>query len=36
MIDLAKVQAEIFQNKVARGFDVTDVGKEIVLMVEEL
>ncbi len=36
MIDLSKLQQEIYQNKVNRGFNVTDVGKEIVLMAEEL
>jgi NTP pyrophosphatase (non-canonical NTP hydrolase) len=36
MIDLQRLQKEIYQNKVNRGFNVTDVGKEIVLMVEEL
>ncbi|HEY88665.1 MAG TPA: hypothetical protein G4N98_02885 [Thermoflexia bacterium] len=36
MIDLQSLQHEIYQNKVRRGFNVTDVGKEIVLMVEEL
>jgi NTP pyrophosphatase (non-canonical NTP hydrolase) len=36
MIDLEKLQKEIFQNKVKRGFNVTNVGKEIILMTEEL
>ena len=36
MIDLRQLQREIYQNEVNRGFNVTDVGKEIVLMVEEL
>ncbi len=36
MIDLPTLQREIYQNKVNRGWNVTDVGKEIVLMVEEL
>ena len=36
MIDLRQLQRAIYQNKVNRGFNVTDVGKEIVLMVEEL
>ena len=36
MIDLQQVQQAIYQNKVSRNFNVTDVGKEIVLMVEEL
>lgn len=35
-MDLNKLQKEIYQNKVDRGFNVTDVGKEIVLMLEEL
>ena len=36
MIDLRYLQREVYQNKVRRNFNVTDVGKEIVLMVEEL
>ena len=36
MIDLQQLQREIYQNKIRRGFNVTDVGKEIVLMAEEL
>lgn len=36
MIDLRELQRKIYRNKVDRGFNVTDVGKEIVLMVEEL
>lgn len=36
MIDLTALQQEIYANKVRRGWNVTDVGKEIVLMVEEL
>ncbi|HJZ50474.1 MAG TPA: hypothetical protein VKE41_25055 [Roseiflexaceae bacterium] len=36
MIDLQQLQYAIYQNKVDRGFNVTDVGKEIVLMAEEL
>ncbi len=35
-MDLYKLQKEIYQNKSDRGFNVTDVGKEIVLMTEEL
>lgn len=35
-MDLYKLQKEIYQNKVERGFNVTDVGKEIILMTEEL
>lgn len=36
MIDLRELQQEIYNNKVRRNWNVTDVGKEIVLMVEEL
>jgi NTP pyrophosphatase (non-canonical NTP hydrolase) len=36
MIDLCELQQEIYNNKVRRGWNVTDIGKEIVLMVEEL
>lgn len=36
MIDLHELQQEIYANKVRRNWNVTDVGKEIVLMVEEL
>lgn len=36
MIDLKQKQKEIFDNKQRRGFNTTDVGKEIVLMTEEL
>lgn len=36
MIDLHGLQEQIYRNKVNRAFNVTDVGKEIVLMVEEL
>lgn len=36
MIDLLQLQRDIYRNKVNRNFNVTDVGKEIVLMVEEL
>lgn len=35
-IDLKHKQKEIFENKQKRGFNTTDVGKEIVLMTEEL
>jgi NTP pyrophosphatase (non-canonical NTP hydrolase) len=35
-MDLVKLQKEIYQNKVDRGFNVTDIGKEIILMTEEL
>ncbi|MBI4095294.1 MAG: hypothetical protein HY438_00375 [DPANN group archaeon] len=33
---LQEIQKEIFKNKLARGFNTTDVGKEIILMTEEL
>ena len=33
---LSELQKEIFQNKVKRGFNITDIGKEIILMTEEL
>lgn len=36
MTELAKLQKEIFENKIRRGFNTTDVGKEIILMTEEL
>ena len=36
MIDLKQKQMEIFDNKQRRGFNTTDIGKEIVLMTEEL
>lgn len=36
MTDLAALQKEILMNKQRRGFNTTDVGKEIVLMTEEL
>lgn len=36
MIDLQKLQKEIFENKVAKGFNVTDVGLEFSLTHEEL
>lgn len=36
MIDLRDLQQEIYNNKVRHQWNVTDVGKEIVLMVEEL
>jgi NTP pyrophosphatase (non-canonical NTP hydrolase) len=36
MIDLHELQKEIYDNKVRQHFNVTDVGKEIVFMVEEL
>jgi NTP pyrophosphatase (non-canonical NTP hydrolase) len=35
-MSLSELQKEIYRNKVARGFNVTDVGKEIILMAEEL
>lgn len=36
MIDLIKLQKEIFENKVRRGFNTTDICKEIVAISEEL
>lgn len=30
------MQKEIYQNKIKRGFNTTDIGKEIILMTEEL
>ncbi len=36
MEELYKLQKEIYQNKVDRGFNTTDIGKEIILMTEEL
>lgn len=33
---LKNLQKEIFQNKKARGFNTEDIGREIVLMTEEL
>ncbi len=36
MIDLQKLQKEIFKNKIAKGFNTTDVGLEFSLMHEEL
>jgi NTP pyrophosphatase (non-canonical NTP hydrolase) len=33
---MKNLQKEIFQNKVKRNFNTTDIGKEIILMVEEL
>lgn len=36
MIDLSKLQKEIYQNKLDKGFNVTDIWKEIILMTEEL
>ena len=36
MPNLNDLQKEIYQNKVDRGFNVTDIGKEIILMTEEL
>ena len=35
-MDLRELQKEIYENKKRRGFNVSDVGKEVVLMVEEL
>ncbi|MBI4170917.1 MAG: hypothetical protein HY514_04430 [Candidatus Aenigmarchaeota archaeon] len=36
MIDLAEIQKEIVENKKRRGFNSSDVGKEIILLTEEL
>ena len=36
MGQLLNLQKEAYQNKVSRNFNVSDIGKEIVLMVEEL
>lgn len=36
MTDLSKLQKEIYQNKLDKGFNATDIGKEIILMTEEL
>jgi NTP pyrophosphatase (non-canonical NTP hydrolase) len=35
-MDTKEMQKEIFGNKIKRGFNTTDIGKEIVLMTEEL
>ena len=35
-MNLQEIQKEIFQNKINRKFNTTDVGKEIILMLEEL
>jgi NTP pyrophosphatase (non-canonical NTP hydrolase) len=35
-MNLKELQNEIYDNKKRRGFNVSDVGKEVVLMVEEL
>lgn len=36
MIDLKKIQKEIYQNKVEKGFNVTDVNKEFCLTYGEV
>ena len=36
MTDLLKLQKEIFENKIQKGFNTKDVGKEIILLTEEL
>lgn len=36
MIDLQKLQKEVFNNKIAKGFNTTDVGFEFSLTHEEL
>lgn len=35
-MDLSEIQKKIYQNKVNKGFNVKDIGKEIILMTEEL
>ena len=35
-MSLNEMQKQAFRNKVSRGFNVTDLGKEIILMTEEL
>ncbi len=35
-MSLNELQKQVYQNKVERGFNITDVGKEIILMTEEL
>ena len=36
MVDLTKLQKEIYQNKVDKGFNVTDVNKEFCLLYGEV
>ena len=36
MIDLTKLQKEIYENKVAKGFNITDVNKEFCLIYGEV
>ena len=36
MMDISNLQKQIYQNKIDKGFNVTDIGKEIILMTEEL
>ena len=36
MIDLGKIQKEIYQNKVDKGFNVTDINKEFCLTYGEI
>ncbi len=36
MIDLIAMQKEIFENKKRRNFNTADIGKEIILLTEEL
>ena len=33
---LSEIQKRIYQNKIRKGFNTTDIGKEIILMAEEL
>lgn len=35
-MDSKRAQKEIFENKKRRGFNTTDIGKEIILLMEEL
>lgn len=35
-MSITEFQKQVFQNKINRGFNVKDVGKEIILMTEEL
>ena len=36
METLIELQKQVFQNKLDKGFNTSDIGKEIILMVEEL
>lgn len=35
-MNLNEMQKKVFENKVKRGFNTTDVGKEVILITEEL